>query len=297
MTTTTREKIEAITAELNQETFRDDYARTEKELVNIFADYIDKALLECAAYGTGVVVGTMGDTLADLIVDIDFSGTIRQFMLSHIIFNARFIMFSNPYISETFIRAWAIHEELTKQLKEFTEAERLQQIEAEKKAEADKKAEAKYQKAKESSIKAFETLTERPKASTSQADEFYYALGWLAKHVGTMTATLPDYLSDTFQKHFGDVPHTTIDGRKRTVNGYAMQWTFSFKATLRKAENVPAFLTQYLSSNGKAIADTSFVWDLVDTYGFQFGKKQDVEKIKETIPSQYIVYFEEGQNS
>lgn len=294
---TTYEKIEAIVTELSQENFRDEYKKANAELINIFSNYIDKALVTCIIYGKGAVTESNGATFADLIISVDFSGDIKRFSLNHVITHAKFATFMNPEITKVYNKAWEVYTELTKQFRAFEDQEQRINLEAEKKAEAEEKAEAKYQKAKARSIRDFESLVGRPRSATTQADEFYQALGWLASHVGTVTAVLPDYLSDTFKKHFGDIPHTTVDGRKRTTNGNAMQWTFSFKATLRKPENVPAFLTQYLGSNGKAITDTSFIWDLVDTYGFQFGKKQDVEKIKETIPSQYIVYFEEGQNS
>ena len=73
--------------------------------------------------------------------------------------------------------------------------------------------------------------------------------------------------------------------------------SWSFKVTLKKAENIPAILSTYLNPTGKAIASTAFVWDLVDDYGFQFGKKQDVEKIKQTVPAQYVSMFEAGMTA
>ena len=168
---------------------------------------------------------------------------------------------------------------------------------AAKKAEEEKKAEEKYQKTKAKAIKDFEALVHTERA-ISVADEFYYALGWLAKNTGTFSAAMPDYLLSYFEQHFGtEIKPTVIDSKKKTVNGYAMQWALSMKASIKKKsiDLIPAYLTQYLSKSGNAIADTSFVWDLVDNYGFQFGKKkQDVDKIRSHVPSAYLMSFEAG---
>lgn len=165
---------------------------------------------------------------------------------------------------------------------------------AKKKAEEDKKNEEKFEKTKAKAIKDFENLTKNvvPK---SAADEFYYSLGWLAKHVGSVTAKLPDYLSDSFVRHFGpDATFNAIDSKKRTVNGNAMQWTFGFTATLRKPDNIPAFLSEHVNEAGNKVSDTSFIWDLVDNYGFKFGKAQDVEQIRSHVPSDKLSFFEAG---
>jgi hypothetical protein len=152
----------------------------------------------------------------------------------------------------------------------------------------------KYEKTKAKAIKDFEALAETTRP-VEVANEFYYSLGWLAKHIGSVSARLPDYLADSFKRHFGnDTAFNAVDSKKRTVNGNSMQWTFDFTATLRKPENIPAALTSHLGSTGKQIADTSFLWDLVDNYGFQFGKKQDIEKIRSHVPSDCLASFEAG---
>jgi catalase (peroxidase I) len=75
-----------------------------------------------------------------------------------------------------------------------------------------------------------------------------------------------------------------------------MQWALSMKAAIsKKAVNlIPNYLTKYLSASGNAVSDTSFIWDLVDNYGFQFGKKQDIEKIKSHVPASGLASFEAG---
>ena len=183
---------------------------------------------------------------------------------------------------------------------EFLAAQEAQRRvkEEHKKAEQLKKAEAKNAHLKEKAVKDFEELTQRAKKAITEADEFYYALGWLAKHVGSVSAVLPDYLEGAFVKHFGDeAPRRVVDSNKRTVNGNSMQWTFGFTATLRKAEDIPAMLVQYLGHTGKAIANTSFIWDLVTDYGFKFGKKQDTLEIMRCVPIEYVPMFNEGMNA
>jgi hypothetical protein len=127
--------------------------------------------------------------------------------------------------------------------------------------------------------------------------EFYYSLGWIANNCGAFACSLPDYLLPYFQSQFGSAyePHA-VDSRKRTVNGYAMQWTISMTANIKKKslDKIPAFLSQYLSKSGNAIANTAFIWDIVSNYGFQFGKTQDIDQIRATIPTEYLTYFENG---
>lgn len=165
---------------------------------------------------------------------------------------------------------------------------------AEKKAREEKKAEEAYQKAKTKALKDFDDLanTARP---ISTIEEFYYSLGYIAKHAGTVSAALPDYLEDAFKKYFGsEAPCRVVDSKKKGPAGYTSQWTWSFSISLKKPETVPAFLQDKLNPSGKSITDTSFVWDLVDNYGFQFGKKQDIEKIRECIPTDFLSFFEAG---
>ena len=174
---------------------------------------------------------------------------------------------------------------------------REQALEAEQKALEEKKAEEKYEKTKAKAIRDFETLagTTVPKNTT---DEFYYSLGWLANNTGTFSAAMPDYLLSYFEKHFGtEAKPIVVDSKKRTVGGYAMQWALSMKAPIKKKAiaQIPACLTKHLGKTGNAFTDTSFIWDLVDNYGFQFGTKtQDINKIRSHVPNSHISFFEAG---
>lgn len=173
--------------------------------------------------------------------------------------------------------------------------ETKQKADAEKKRKLkEQRAEEKYQNTKTKTIQTFDELANTPRP-ISTADEFYYSLGYILKHIGTVTATLPDYLETAFKTYFGsDTPCRVVDSKKVGPAGYTSQWTWSFGISLKKPEVVPAFLQDKLNPSGKAITNTSFVWDLVENYGFQFGKKQDIDKIKSFIPSTYISAFEAG---
>jgi hypothetical protein len=146
----------------------------------------------------------------------------------------------------------------------------------------------------EKEINALATNREK---NITKADEFYYALGWLATHIGTLTAKMPDYLEAAFVKHFGDVEHTVVDSTKVGPAGYTSQWRLSMEASLKKADAIPAMLTDYLSQNGKKLSKTSFVWSLVDDYGFKFGKKQDTLDIMRCVPIEYVPMFNDGMKA
>jgi hypothetical protein len=273
---------------------KDVYLEIEAEIVKAVGDYITNAEVSCVSYGTGKIISYTGNTLEDLIVDIQFTDVVKRFSLVHIMNNKFIKIESISEIKDAWDSASEVHTAITAIHKECERILRQQELEAQKKAEADKKAEAKYQKQKEKALNDFEMLSNRTfEASTD--NDFYYALGWLAKHVGTVSAALPDYLADAFAKYFGaDTPCRVVDSKHRGPAGWQSQWSWSFSATLKKAETVPAILQQYLNPKGKAITDTSFVWDLIDNYGFKFGKEQDVEQIAKTVPAKYIDSFNEG---
>lgn len=164
---------------------------------------------------------------------------------------------------------------------------------AAKKAEEDKKNEEKYQRTVAKAVKDF-TARAQAERTVSTVDEFYYSLGWLTKHAGTVTAALPDYLENSFLGHFGNVPRRVVDSKHRGPAGWQAQWSWSFTIALKKPDLIPAFLAGKLNPSKKAVSDTSFVWDLVDNYGFQFGKTQDVEKIRSHVPASCLASFEAG---
>lgn len=171
--------------------------------------------------------------------------------------------------------------------------EREQAREAAKKAAEDKKNAEKYEATKAKALKDFEAITSAVKP-VEVTNEFYYSLGWLAKHVGVINARLPDYLESSFTRYFGDVPRYVFDSKKKSPSGWSYQWAMALSATIRKASMIPAMFEAYLNPTRKALTDTEFVWDLVDNYGFQFGKKQDIDKIRSHVPATCLASFEAG---
>ena len=281
------------------------YKTTEFETTEALREAINSDLSQLAypytvshrVYGEGQLTFVKAPLIGpSLYATIDFAAGTKTLALD-VLFSSNLI-FMPEALTETLLEAQTVFKAdfEARQQAEST-ARRLaliQEREAKKKAEEDKKAEAKYEATKAKAIKDFEILsqTERP---LSSADEFYYSLGWLAKHVGTVSAALPDYLAGSFSKHFGtDAEARLVDSKKKTAGGNSMQWTFGFKANLTKPENIPAMLQQYLSSTGKAIANTSFIWELVENYGFRFGKKQDLDKIRTCVPASHLSFFEAG---
>lgn len=290
------EVLEYLNAEINAEEAmtKEAYLAAEAKLVETIGGYLMNAELS-SSYGTGRVTAYAGETLDTMTVDATVNNTVKKFSVSAVM-RTSLSRFTDEDLVELWFTVWRqFHLNLTAAHDEYEKQVRIAQQEAAQKALAEKKAEAKRQQRVAKVIKDFEAMQNRERISDTPADKFYYAIGWLANHVGTVSATLPDYLSEAFKKCFGaETKHTAVDSNKRTVNGHAMQYTFSFKANLRNAENVPVILEQYLGSTGKNIASTSFIWDLVDNYGFQFGKKQDLDKIKSTIPATYMNIFEAG---
>ena len=246
--------------------------------------------------GQGRIVDVKAPLIGNsLYVTMDFDSIGSKMFALKALFECRLLTIPDN-IKDILMEAQTAFETNHKQLEaEKREANRLA-YEQKKQAEEEARQEAKYEASKAKMIKEFESLAGREKTMSS-VDEFYYSLGWIANNCGAFACSLPDYLLPYFQSQFGSAyePHA-VDSRKKTVNGYAMQWAISMTANIKKKslDRVPTFLSSHLSKSGNAIADTSFIWDLVSNYGFKFGKVQDIDQIRATIPTTYIVSFEKG---
>ena len=180
---------------------------------------------------------------------------------------------------------------------------RAQQLEIEKRVRERKAAEAKAKRIKknterleESKAAYLEKFREllATKKSLSFSDEFYYSLGWLAKHSGTVKAVVPDICEAEFVQYFGtEVPFTKTE-YKVGPGGWISQWGKSFTASLVKVKTIPAYLEQYLNPKRTQVTNSEYIKDLVDNYGFQFGKAQNVEAIRQSVPAEYLPHFEAG---
>lgn len=253
--------------------------------------------IEHATYGDGDITAltvSISDSAFHILSVIDFGTQIKTLALD-VIINRNLVEILEPtksILKDYIIAGIALQGEVKK-----THSARVTaQFEADRQAKELAKQEAKYKATMEKAIREFETMAkqERPVSATG---EFYYSLGWIAKNVGTISAALPDYLLPYFESQFGTgYTPTVVDSKKRTVNGNAMQWTLSMRASISKkaVPTIPAFLQQYLNPTGTALTNTSFIWDLVDKYGFQFGKTQDVNKIRDSLNPEYVEYFDKG---
>jgi hypothetical protein len=168
---------------------------------------------------------------------------------------------------------------------------KMEEEQQRKKEEADR---IKFENRRKSALSKLDQL--QPEDTSSLFDSpmtHYQVLGWLAKHTKSIKASMPDYMESWFIKNFGqDADRYVVDSKKKTVNGHPMQWSLSCKISFDT--EVSGILEQKVTTNKKAIDNVSFVWDLIDNYGFTFGKKQDVEKILTEIPTQYVEDFQRG---
>lgn len=273
------------------------YFEVEAKMITDFAVAAVGAMVTNKVFGDGKVTAATGDTFDRMIMTIEFAEETKRFQASAAIMVTKTMAFADEELTQFYADMYEKHLELSalkRRADNQAEAEAKAQA---KKQEEIKKAEAKAVAAKVRAIKEFDEMVAQPK-TVNVSSELYYSIGWLAKHIGTLSAAMPDYLEAAFIRHFGaEAPHRAVDSSKRTVNGFPTQWALSFKASLPKAAEIPATLTQYLNTTGTAIANTSFLWELVDRYGFKFGKKQDTVEIMRHIPIEYIPVFNDGYNT
>jgi hypothetical protein len=279
----------------NLTTIREDFESDKTQLISDFIQQITGAEVNNQLLGPGKIVSCLNtcNTLESLVVTVYFDlDETKSYGLA-----AALTSGGLKFTDESMVSLW--DEFVSEQYKlkaEYNkaaeEAQRLQKEEAllEKKRKDNEK---KLAGLKAQAEKEFDKLINNEAKITKEA-EFYYVLGWLSKHVGTITAKMPDYLEQAFIKHFGDVEHTAVDSTKVGPAGYTSQWHLSMEASLKKAEQIPAMLNDFLSQNGKKVSKTSFVWDLVDKYGFKFGKKQDQLEILNHVPVNYLSMFHAG---
>ena len=228
-----------------------------------------------------------------LYVTIDFAAGTKTLSLD-VLLTAQLLEMPEALLTTLLEAQTAFKADYLAQEQAKREANRLAYEKAKQEAEEKKQAE-KLEQTKNRMIRDFEKMAEREKFDGT--DEFYYCLGWIAKNCGTFSAALPDYLLPYFQKQFGTTySPRVVDSQKKGPAGWTSQWATSMSTTIKKKalDTIPAYLDEYLNPNKTAITNTPFIWDLVADYGFQFGKTQDINKIKQSIPASCIESFEKG---
>jgi hypothetical protein len=270
--------------------------------VNNFS-FGNKAVLD-----TGSITEFTNKNFNNLFVTVTFdSGIIKKYNTKVAFVQTKTLSFVNESDNQLFNEYVEAYSDIEKAEQELLQLEakldaemRAAKIKAEKEAEKARKAEASYEAKKKKALADFDSMSEKVKAEASVDSDFYYTLGWLANHIGTITAILPDYLGPAFEKYFGsEAPETLVDSKAKTSGGFAKQWSWEFKCTLKKLSDtvVPTYITEITSDYTKGIHNTSFIWNLIENYGFQFGKVQNVDEISTHIPTEYITSFKEGFNS
>ena len=272
---------------------REEFVEVQAKLTADFAVAMIGAELHSKTLGDGYVKSTVGSNMENAIFEVAFeSGEVKNY-LAIAIPAIGFLSFADESMAALF---GSFVEEHNKLKAQYNKAVADEQRRKKEEAKLEQKRKDNEKKMTDMKVQAEKELNKLIEGSmkVSKADEFYYALGWVAKHVGTITARMPDYLEPAFIKHFGDVEHTIVDSTKVGPAGFTSQWRLSMEASLVKVKEIPAVLTEYLSQNGKKLSKTSFVWDLVDKYGFKFGKKQTTLDIMRCIPIEYMPAFNEG---
>jgi len=175
------------------------------------------------------------------------------------------------------------------------EIEEENRIRAEKAAEVKRqKEEAKFLVRKEKALAKLQKLKpENTKKLFDTPVSHYEVIGWMAKHCRSLRAAMPDWMEQQFVSMFGDVERYVVDSKKKTSGGFAYQWGLGLKITFD--QEVSGALEQRATSKNKKIIDNvAFIWDLVENYGFKFGKKQDIDAIIEEVPTEYLPDFNRG---
>lgn len=177
----------------------------------------------------------------------------------------------------------------------------------EKKAKEEEEARRIRQEAKhQANLKELEN-TKAYEPSTKSS--FYEVLGWMAKHVWRISADLPDYEADWFIKRFKvedkHMPFIKIHNSNYvSPNGWTSQWGLSLNIyfNIKDGSEVPSYLTSNYnviesSRYKRVIHNVYLVWALLETYGFELGTTQNIEKIREGLSGQNLRSFDRGYNS
>ena len=265
------------------------------ELNETIVDHIPAVHKTLGACEISKITISLNENILHFMADFEFESQTKRLALNILMANKLINKIAEP-ANTLLVDFIAACTELQKEVAEIAHSRKVEKLEANRLAKEEAQKEAKYQAAKEKAIQDFEVLARKDKSQLATG-EFYYNLGWLAKNIGTVSAALPDYLLKYFENHFGtEAKPTVVDSRKRTVNGHPMQWALSMKASVAKkaVDKIPPFLKQFLNTTGNALTSTTFIWDIVENYGFKFGRKQDIDQIRSSIPTTYLKQFEKG---
>lgn len=261
--------------------------------------------IQSKLYGEGLITQITGNNPNDLIVHIHFNAdNEKRFCKAFNIAIA--LKTKNIVLPDYTLKLYNGFMELAQEeLIKEKELERQRKLEEERlrkealaKEEAEKearKAAAAFEKTKKRMIEKFEATAQEISNNITYANEYYYSLGWLAKNITSIRATMPDYLNDSFTKYFGNETPRSLTG-----SGDSASWSYGFRANTKNKDQAPAMILALMNPERKDISATgatSFIWDLVANHGFDFGEHQDVGKIRSYIPKDMMSDFELGYNT
>jgi len=235
----------------------------------------------------------------DMYATILFSSTSRVFAIKKVLltnslnFDEETLTKFNKTFEELTPSIDTRVEEINEVITSRQEAERLKR-EAEALELKRQKDELKFKLKKDKMLEKLATLKpENTKKLFDTPVSHYEVLGWMAKHTTSIRAAMPDWMENQFVSMFGDVERYVVDSKKKTSGGFDYQWGLGLKISFDKEVAGP-LEKRATSKNKKVIDSLTFVWDLIDNYGFTFGKKQDLDKIIDEVPDQYLADFQRG---
>lgn len=187
-------------------------------------------------------------------------------------------------------------EELNKVREQELREEQLKSIEAEQKQKEEERRKVREQLKQEKfnqrvskQINEFKNF----KIKKSTNSNYYTFIGWAAKHLVSIRASLPDYLDKYFVGRFGDVKREVVDNKKRTSGGFPMK--FSLGMNIRFNEDLPIEYRRFTTSTKKNnISDVRLGIDLVENFGFELNNKPNIDKIIKEIPEVNLQDFKAG---
>ncbi len=141
-------------------------------------------------------------------------------------------------------------------------------------------------------------------------EEFFEALGYLSSpdRMCKLDVELPSTSEQSFKGKYAELSGVTpsVDHHNFYLwpegsNKWGVELRIYFKSDNR--DNIPSAIRDMVvsarfpnTSHNCRINNNRFLWELIK-YGFLLGDAQDVQRIRERVPSEYISYFERGVSS
>jgi hypothetical protein len=287
----------------------ENFAAIETDMVS---DFVREALAISAgpivviqrAGAAGEIVEISGESFDSLCCTVNFDDCTKKYQLKTVL-SSNFITFENIAIKALLDSYLEARKQLYIKRADSLVQTKHAEKEAAKKAAAaarkqasEKEREAKYLANVEKAKEAFASMeiSEKARPGTDLA-EFFHFVGWLAENISTCYATIPDFLVPVFNKRFGDAPRNVVNTKHLTTGGHVKHWGCEIKCWIKNVKNAtpPPYINLTTTDWTQGIHNTHFLWYLIENYGFQIGKHQDIDRIIDCIPEQYMSDFEAGR--